>query len=43
MPVSTGRRFLSREEQTERLKAYRQDLLREAAEVERRIADLAKR
>lgn len=41
--VSTGRQFLSREEQTERLKAYRQDLLREAAEVERRIADLAKR
>jgi hypothetical protein len=37
-----GRRFLSREEQTERLQAYRQDLLREAAEVEKRIADLAK-
>jgi hypothetical protein len=43
MSVSTGRQFLSREEQTERLNAYRQDLLREAAEVERRIADLAKR
>ena len=41
--VSTGRQFLSREEQTERLNAYRQDLLREAAEVERRIADLTKR
>jgi hypothetical protein len=37
-----GRRFLSREEETERLKAYRQDLLQEAAEVEKRIADLAK-
>jgi len=37
-----GRRFLSREEEAERLKAYRQDLLQEAAEVEKRIADLAK-
>jgi len=37
-----GRRFLSREERAERLKAYRQDLLQEAAEVEKRIADLAK-
>jgi len=36
-----GRRFLSREEEAERLKAYRQDLLQEAAEVEKRIADLA--
>jgi hypothetical protein len=38
-----GRRFLSKEEEAERLKAYRQELLTEAAEVERRIADLAKR
>lgn len=37
-----GRRFLSREEEAERLKAYRQELLQEAAEVEKRIADLAK-
>jgi hypothetical protein len=36
------RQFLSREEEAERLKAYRQDLLQEAAEVEKRIADLAK-
>ncbi len=37
-----GRRFLSREERAERLKAYRRDLLQEAAEVEKRIADLTK-
>ena len=43
MSVSTGRQLLSLEERTERLNAYRQDLLREAAEVERRIADLTKR
>lgn len=42
MPPWPGRRFLSREERAERLKAYRQDLLQEAAEVEKRIADLAK-
>jgi hypothetical protein len=37
-----GRRFLSREEEAERLKVYRQDLLQEAAEVDKRIADLTK-
>ena len=37
-----GRRFLSREEKAERLRAYRQELLQEAAEAEKRIADLAK-
>jgi hypothetical protein len=37
-----GRRFLSREEKAEWLKAYRQELLQEAAEVDRHIADLAK-
>lgn len=37
-----GRRFLSREEKAEQLKAYRQELSREAAEVEKRIADLTK-
>jgi hypothetical protein len=42
MPPWPGRRFLSREERAERLKAYRQELLQEAAEVEKRISDLGK-
>jgi hypothetical protein len=42
MSPGAGRRFLSREERAERLKAYRQDLLQEAAEVEKRIADFTK-
>ena len=41
-PGQARRRFLSPEEQAERLAAYREQLLREAAEVEKRIAALAK-
>ena len=37
-----GRRFLSAEEEIERLKTYRQELLKEAAEVEKRISSLTK-
>jgi len=40
MPGQSGRRFLSRDEEAERLAAYRQQLLREAAEVEKRISTL---
>ena len=42
MPGRSGRKFLSREEEAERLTAYRQQLLREAAEVEKRISTLKK-
>jgi len=37
-----GRRFLSSEEEVERLKMYREELLKEAAEVEKRISSLTK-
>jgi hypothetical protein len=37
-----GRRFLSAEEEIERLKTYRQELLKEAAEVDKRISSLTK-
>jgi hypothetical protein len=37
-----GRRFLSSEEEVELLKTYRQELLKEAAEVEQRISSLTK-
>jgi hypothetical protein len=41
-PGQPRRRFLSPEEQAERLSAYREQLLREAAEVERRISALTR-
>jgi len=37
-----GRRFLSSEEEVERLKMYREELLKEAAEVDKRISSLTK-
>ena len=37
-----GRRFLSSEEEVERLKVYREELLKEAAEVDKRISSLTK-
>ena len=37
-----GRRFLSTEEEVERLKMYREELLKEAAEVDKRISSLTK-
>jgi len=37
-----GRRFLSTEEEVVRLKMYREELLKEAAEVDKRISSLTK-
>jgi exonuclease I len=42
MPDRRFRRFLSQEEEVEWLTAYREQLLREAAEVEKQIATLSK-
>ena len=42
MPERQFRRFLSREEEVERLTAYREQLLREAAGVEKQISTLSK-
>jgi hypothetical protein len=42
MGPGSGRRFLSAEDEVERLKAYRQELLKEAAEVEKRISSITK-
>jgi hypothetical protein len=41
-PPGFRRRFISPEEEVEGLKAYRQELLKEAAEVEKRIAATTK-
>ena len=40
VPGHARRRFLSPEEEAERLSAYREQLLREAAEVQKRISSL---
>jgi hypothetical protein len=42
-PQGFTRRFLSPEEEEDRLKAYRQDLLKEAAEVDKRINALTEK
>lgn len=42
MPERQFRRFLSREEEVARLTAYREQLFREAAEVEKQISTLSK-
>lgn len=40
MPGRFGRQFLSTEERMEALEAYRKELVKEAAEVEKTIAEL---
>jgi hypothetical protein len=42
-PLAFTRRFLSPEEKAERLESYRQELLKEAAELERQISSLTQK
>jgi len=42
-PLAFTRRFLSPEEKAERMESYRQELLKEAAELERQISSLTQK